>query len=392
MAPESGCQAENVRALLTGGGTGGHVYPALSIVDALTDEERARTTVAWVGRSGGVEEHIAHREGIPFHALAMGPIVGANPLTLVKSLFQQARGVLQGRRLIRSWGPNVVLATGGYVSVPLVLAARLEGVPSLLYLPDMQPGLAVKRLAPYVSVLAVTLERVADCFSRKVLVSGYPVRGEILAMERQEARQELSLTQDRPLLLVMGGSLGAHSINEAVWASLSQWLSLADVLHITGPRDLEKARQTGEGLDPDVRDAYRPVAYLNKEMPAALVAADLVVARAGASTLGEFPAAGLPAILVPYPHAGEHQLGNARFLADAGAGIVLRDGDLLARLGDTVCDLLDDGERLEAMSQASSHLARPDAARHLADVLLELANGEEQRKAAGLPRGAQAKW
>jgi len=378
-----------VRALLTGGGTGGHVYPALSIVSALTAEERARTTLAWVGRSGGVEEHIAHREGIPFHALAMGPIVGANPLTLVKSLFQQARGVLQGRRLIRSWRPDVVLATGGYVSVPLVLAARLEGVPSLLYLPDMQPGLAVKRLAPYVSVLAVTLERVADCFPRDVLVSGYPVRGDILSMDKQKARQALSQSQDRPLLLVMGGSLGAHSINQAVWTSLPRWLPLADVLHITGPRDLEEARQSAENLNAGSRDAYHPVAYLNQEMPAALVAADLVVARAGAATLGEFPAAGLPAILVPYPHAGEHQLGNAEFLADAGAGLVLRDGDLLQQLGDTVCDLLDDDTRLATMSEASSRLARPDAARLLADAMLALAHGAEQHKVVpSAPEGA----
>jgi len=389
MAPESGRQGHSVRALLTGGGTGGHVYPALSIVSALTAEERARTTLAWVGRSGGVEEHIAHREGIPFHALAMGPIVGANPLTLVKSLFRQARGVLQGRRLIRSWRPDVVLATGGYVSVPLVLAARLEGVPSLLYLPDMQPGLAVKRLAPYVSVLAVTLERVADCFPRDVLVSGYPVRGDILSMDKQKARQALSQSQDRPLLLVMGGSLGAHSINQAVWTSLPRWLPLADVLHITGPRDLEEARQSAENLNAGSRDAYHPVAYLNQEMPAALVAADLVVARAGAATLGEFPAAGLPAILVPYPHAGEHQLGNAEFLADAGAGLVLRDGDLLQQLGDTVCDLLDDDTRLATMSEASSRLARPDAARLLADAMLALAHGAGQHKVApSAPEGA----
>jgi len=377
MAPESARIAKGVRALLTGGGTGGHVYPALSIMGALTDEERARTVLAWVGRRGGVEEHIAHREGIPFHALAMGPIVGANPLTLFKSLFQQARGVLQGRRLIRSWRPDVVLATGGYVSVPLVLAARLEGIPSLLYLPDMQPGLAVKRLAPYVSVLAVTLECVAEHFARDVLVSGYPVRGEILAMDRQTARQALGLAAERPVLLVMGGSLGAHSINQAVWESLPRWLPKANVLHITGPRDLEAARELAGALDRIGRAAYRPVAYLNQEMPAALVAADLVVARAGAATLGEFPAAGLPAILVPYPHAGEHQLGNARFLADAGAGIVLRDGDLLAQLGDSVCDLLVDAERLEAMSQASLHLARPDAARRLADRMLELARGTQ---------------
>jgi len=187
----------------------------------------------------------------------------------------------------------------------------------------------------------------------------------------------------------MGGSLGAHSINQAVWTSLPRWLPLADVLHITGPRDLEEARQSAENLNAGSRDAYHPVAYLNQEMPAALVAADLVVARAGAATLGEFPAAGLPAILVPYPHAGEHQLGNAEFLADAGAGLVLRDGDLLQQLGDTVCDLLDDDTRLATMSEASSRLARPDAARLLADAMLALAHGAEQHKVVpSAPEGA----
>lgn len=366
-----------MRVLVTGGGTGGHVYPALSVLEAFTDEERQGLEVAWVGSADSVEQRIASGAGLPFYAVGMGPIRGANPLDMARSLLAQWRGVLQARTLIKAWHPDVVLSTGGYVSVPLVVAAWTRRCPSLLYLPDLEPGWAVKLLAPLVSCIAVSFGCVARHFrERCVMISGYPVRRALFDLGRRQALCILGLDGDLPVLLVLGGSRGAHSINSAVWASLGTWLGAMQVVHITGNAGYQQAQDARGRLDTLFRERYYPYAYLNEEMPAALVAADLVVARAGAATLGEFPAVGAPAILVPYPYAGEHQRINADYLVAGGAGIILDDGQLASRLTESVLELIKDSDRLASMAKASRQLAAPRAARSLAEVLLALGNAE----------------
>jgi UDP-N-acetylglucosamine--N-acetylmuramyl-(pentapeptide) pyrophosphoryl-undecaprenol N-acetylglucosamine transferase len=369
--------------LVTGGGTGGHVYPALSILDAFDKAERAELALAWVGREGGVEQQLAARQGIAFWPLPMAPVVGTRALGLVRNLWDQVRGVLAACRLIAEWHPDAVLATGGYVSVPLVVAAWLKRVPVLLYLPDMEPGLAVRWLAPLATVVAVSFEQVRQQFRRAVVVTGYPVRSALLHLGRYEARRQLGLSGERPVLLVMGGSRGAGSINRAVFASLSSWVQEMQVIHMTGPADLFQAESIKNAMDVVAQGAYWPCAYLYDDLAAALVAADLVVARSGAATLGEFPAVGLPAVLVPYPHAGEHQARNARFLAERGAAVVLADEDLGQSLLPTVSALMRDRERRETMALAAQGLAAPQAARQLAEIVMGLAAGASGAPARG---------
>jgi len=366
-----------MRLLLTGGGTGGHVYPALAVVEALSSDARwavDRREMAWVGGADSVEERILAKEELTFYPIYVGALRGASPLGTARSLYKMARGYRQARELLREFRSDVVLATGGYVSVPLVWAARDMGCPALIYLPDMQPGLAVKLLSRLAQRVAVSFESVARYFPRdKVVVSGYPVRQALFSTSKEAARQMLDLRDEPAVLLIFGGSRGAHSINEAVRQALEPLLEISQIVHISGPEDYQSLANMRERLPPALQARYHLYSYLYERMTAALVAADVVVARAGAATLGEFPAAGLPAILVPYPYAGQHQQVNAEYLTSRGAALVIRDAELGTRLLSVVTDLLSDPGRLQAMSSSARSLAVPGAAERIAAELVSLA-------------------
>jgi UDP-N-acetylglucosamine--N-acetylmuramyl-(pentapeptide) pyrophosphoryl-undecaprenol N-acetylglucosamine transferase len=371
-----------MRVLVTGGGTGGHVYPALAVIEALRNDPRwgvGADDVAWVGSAHSVEERILAREGLTFLAISAGALRGTNPLTALRSLGALRRGYTEARQVLAQFSPAVVLATGGYVSVPLVLAARAARCPVMIYLPDMEPGLAVKFLSYWVQRVAVSFDSVATYFPRrKVIVSGYPVRAKLFQTAKDAACQALGLLSDWPTLLVFGGSRGAHAINAAVRQVLTSLLQVAQVVHISGPEEYQSLADLRADLASELQGRYHLYAYMYEDMTDALAAADLVVARAGAATLGEFPAVGLPAILVPYPYAGQHQQVNAAYLAEHGAGLILQDAELPTQLWPTIQGLLRDKARLQAMSIASRTLAVPDAAQRIAAELSSLAQTRTQ--------------
>ncbi len=365
-----------MRLIVAGGGTGGGIYPALTVIDELCSTPRWRTSqddILWVGRAGGLEERVMARRGIRFQALPTGPLRGMNPVRVAKSLALMAQGTARGRRLLGEFGADVVLATGGYVSVPMLTAAWRK-CPSLIYLPDMVPGLAIRYLSPLATRVAVSFESVKGYFpAGKAFVSGYPVRRELLEADRQAARAQLGFPAGWPAVLVMGGSTGARAINSAVRAILPELLRKATVLHVSGHEDYEDLVRRRSDLPMELREQYRLYAYMYDEMPLALAAADLVVGRAGAATLAEFPAVGLPAVLVPYPYSGQHQMPNAEYMAARGAAVVLPEADLEQQLLPTVTALLADDERRHEMSRASRALARPGAAAAIAAELQTLA-------------------
>ena len=367
-----------MRLLVTGGGTGGHVYPALAIVEALLSNEEwstKREDVAWVGGANSIEERILTRQQWTFLPIPVGALRGVNPKAALHNLGRMRKGYRRSRELIAQWRPHAVLATGGYVSVPVVLAARAASCPSLVFLPDMQPGLAVRLLSRFAQRVAVSFESVADRFPRrKVVVSGYPVRLALQGIDKGEARHALGLANRLPTLLVFGGSRGAHSINEAVRGVLEPLLTIAQVVHISGAEDHGALHSLRENLPSNLRSRYRLFAYMHEEMPDALAAATLAVARAGAATLGEFPAVGLPAVLVPYPYAGQHQQLNAEYLAGNGAAVIVHDADLGRRVLLVVTELLADPERLRSMSASARALAVPEAAKTVARELFCLAH------------------
>ncbi len=344
------------------------MYPALSVLQALGSEAE----VLWVGGEGGMEAELVRRAGIPFRTIPAAGVHGVGLRRLPGNFLRLARGYFAARQILRSFRPDVLFFTGGYVAVPVGLAGRR--IPTVLYVPDIEPGLALKTLARFADRIAVTAEDSRRFFPNrdKVVVTGYPVRATLARWKRSEAREALGLPQEDFVLLVFGGSKGARSINFALLDSLEVLLPQIHIVHISGRLDWEKVQAAAQALPAEMRERYHPFPYLHERMGAALASADLVVSRAGASVLGEFPLFGLPAILVPYPHAWRYQRVNAAYLADRGAAEVL-DDERLAELPERVLALAQNAERREKMAQAMRSLAVPDAARRIADLLVEMA-------------------
>jgi UDP-N-acetylglucosamine--N-acetylmuramyl-(pentapeptide) pyrophosphoryl-undecaprenol N-acetylglucosamine transferase len=320
---------------------------------------------------------LARRAGIPFRAIETGQVRGRSLRGALSSFLRMRRGATQCRVILTDFRPDVVLLTGGYVAAPVAWTAWRMRVPTLIYLPDVTPGDSIRWTSRLATQVAVSFPEVARYFGDKAVVTGYPVRRELFTTERSAARAALGLPASGlnqiPVLLVMGGSRGARSINRALAAALPALLPRCQIVHISGTLDWPEMEKLSGSLPPELADRYHAYPYLH-EMPAALAAADLAVARAGAATLAEFPAVGLPAILAPYPYSGQHQDANAAYLADRGAAVTLKDAELAARLAPTVLGLLDAPERLAAMAQAARALSRPDAAANIANELRRLAS------------------
>jgi UDP-N-acetylglucosamine--N-acetylmuramyl-(pentapeptide) pyrophosphoryl-undecaprenol N-acetylglucosamine transferase len=323
-----------------------------------------------------MEQDLVSRASIPFQAIHGGGVHGVGAKFLANA-WNLTRGWFEALSLIRAYQPNVVFVTGGYVTAPVALAAWLNRVPVLMYLPDVEPGLALKFIALLAGKIAVTVDDSRQYVdARKMVVTGYPTRPELTGPTRAEATRYFGLDPQRLTLLVTGGSRGARSINRAVFAALPEWLAHYQVIHLSGQLDWAETEQVRNSLPVELRTRYHAFPYLH-EMGLALVAADLVVSRAGASALGEYPLFGLPAILVPYPYAWRYQKVNADYLVQRGAAIRLNDADLPARLTGEVQALLADGEKLARMRQAARGAATPLAAQTIARELIALGHRRE---------------
>ena len=361
--------------VLSGGGTGGHVYPALSIAGALERglPQGESLELIYVGSGSAAEAAIVAHAGIRIRTVSAAPIRGRMPWEMAANAAKIGLGVAQARNILRDFKPQAVLSTGGYASFPVAVAARAARIPLVVYLPDLYPGWAVRataRLAQRVAVTAVeSLRRLPGA---KSVVTGYPVREEFWQANRAEGRKRLGLDPEEKVIFVFGASQGAHSINRVIASELNALLQLCEVVHLSGRADETWLAEIRDGLPDELRPRYHLYGYLHDEVPWAMAAADLAVCRSGASTLGELPAVALPAILVPYPYAGGHQRINARYLERNGAAAVLDDEDLHKMLP-LVGELLHDEQRLRNMREAARRLARPEAARRIAGIIVELA-------------------
>lgn len=361
-----------MRLALTGGGTGGHIFPALAVLEAVRAESSTPIEVCFFGPENRGERSLVESAGVPFEGVPSAGLRGRGPLGLIKSAWALLSGVVTAVRKLRRFKPDVVFSTGGYGSFPGSLAARLLRRPLVVYLPDVHPGWAVKAERLLATRMTTTTDAALEFLpAKKTVVTGYPVRETFFTLTRDDARAQLGIAPDERVVVIAGASQGARAINSAVFHGLLTLCRTATVVHITGEAGLGAAIDVREALPPDLRDRYQPSPF-RSDLPALMLAADVGVFRAGASVLGEIPAAALPSILIPGTFAGGHQRNNARWLADNGAAVILEEEGLEA-FGARVRELLDDDVRREAMRVAARALARPDAAAAIAKVVMEVA-------------------
>lgn len=355
----------------------------MAVLQSLKEDIRpgiALEDILWVGGIGGMERDIVERKGIQFQGVHAAGVHGVGLTSLPNNIAQLIKGFFEARDVLRRFKPDAMLFTGGYVAAPVALAGW--SVPSVLYVPDIEPGLALKTLARFADAIAVTAEDSKAYFSsrKRVEVTGYPVRSDLKGWDREDAFQTMALSPQEPVVLVFGGSKGARSINQALLPCLRDLLKEVQVIHISGHLDWEVVKAAREDLPPRFQERYLAAPYLHERMGAAFTAADLVVSRAGASILGEFPSFGLPAILVPYPHAWRYQKVNAAYLADRGAAIIIEDERLPDKLLPEIRALLADDQRREEMGAKMSALSRPHAAESIGQLLIEVGRKKGDRK------------
>jgi len=365
-----------MRCSVSGGGTGGHVYPALAVARALRDVRRD-VELDYIGGSRGFERRLVASHPmaaeLPYHELVVRSLRSAG--LSVHTILDPARlaaSVPQAWWLLGRLRPAALFTTGGYLALPLVLAARSRGIPTLVWEGNVLPGRATRAIGRFATRVAVSFPPTLDAFPGNSFISGTPIRS-FAGIDRAAARHAFGLDAGERLLLVFGGSQAVVRMNAAVADALPRLLGEWHVLHLPGDAGMAAAGAARQALPESLRPRYTAEPFLTDRMADALVAADLVVGRAGSSTCAELAAAGVASILVPYPFAGAHQRYNARYLAEEGAAIVVADEDFTAdRLVTETTGLLDEARR-SAMAAAARRLGRPDAARALADELLALA-------------------
>lgn len=329
--------------------------------------------ILYIGRDASVEQHIAATLKLPFVGMRVGGVRGKALRTQLQNALQLLKASDFAAQELEHFGPDAVLATGGYVSAPVIWAAWRKKIPVVIDLPDLEPGWAIRATWRLSKKVAVSFDEVLQFFPRgRATVTGYPVRQEFFRATRDAGRGHFQLDTNLPTVTVFGGSQGAHALNEIVRVNLKTLLTAMQVIHICGAHDKTALAAERALLDTETQARYHVFEYLNENMPLALAAADVVVARAGAATLGEFPAVGAPSILVPGLFAQGHQNKNAEFLAARGAALILAEENLTQDFVPMLLGLLNDRTRLDTMQRAVKTLAQPDAAQRIVNLLQEV--------------------
>jgi UDP-N-acetylglucosamine--N-acetylmuramyl-(pentapeptide) pyrophosphoryl-undecaprenol N-acetylglucosamine transferase len=361
--------------LLVGGGTGGHTSPLLAVAEALRASD-PDVRLLFIGGRRGQEGKVVPEAGIPFHALPTSSLRDPDSrLALVGAVLGVPLAFLDALLRIAVFRPSAMVTSGGAIAIPVVLAARALRVPVYLWAGDAMPGRASRILGRFCARIGVTFDQARQFFPpRRSVLTGTPIRASLLRWEREPARARMGVPADALLIVVTGGSQGSERVNEAVFASLARLLKSAYVLHVTGEAHFAKAEARERALPEDQRARYLPRAYLRDEMGAVLAAADLVIGRAGSSSIAEPLAFGTPLVLIPYGAAMEgHQEANARAAVESGAAMIIRESQLDPdRLTAEVAGLINDPARLRRMADAARKAGRRDAATEIATAVLAL--------------------
>ena len=365
-----------LRAIISGGGTGGHIYPAISIAKELITTENAE--ILFVGTADGMERELVAQAGLNFSSLDVRGLDRKISLSNIVTVIKAITAIWQARRLLRSFRPDIVIGTGGYVCGPILMAASLMGIPTLIQEQNVFPGLTNRILARFADKIALGYAEAEEYFSdpHKAVCTGNPVRAAVIEATREEGLEFTGLKADRLTLLVVGGSRGARSINTAM-LSVHKYFSGnkgIQILHITGEKEYNSVVNQLQADEVNIEtDNIHIKPYLHN-MPAALAVADLAVFRAGAIGLAELTVRGIPSILIPYPHAAEnHQEYNARALQEHGAALMIKDAQLSGEvLIDNINRLIDDKDALARMAQAALSLGHPRATSEIARLAVGL--------------------
>jgi UDP-N-acetylglucosamine--N-acetylmuramyl-(pentapeptide) pyrophosphoryl-undecaprenol N-acetylglucosamine transferase len=356
--------------VIAGGGTGGHLYPGIAVARELL-QRMPEAKVTFAGTARGIEARVVPREGFELDLLRSSALTATSPAARLRGFGLLPLSGIDAWRILSRRRPDIVLGVGGYSSGPVVLAAAMRGIPTMLLEQNAAPGLTNRLLARVVSAAAVNFASTVSFFGRRAFVAGNPIRQEFVAAATRDTRAGDGTSGAAPRVLIFGGSQGAHAINMAMVEAAPR---LADgclaLTHQTGERDLEPVRAAYRKAGLDAR--VEPFLY---EMDREMTAADVVVCRAGATTLAELTAAGKPAVLIPLPTAADdHQRKNAEVMVSAGAAEMIEQKDLSGEaIAGRITALVADADRRVRMADAARALARPDAARVIVDRALELA-------------------
>lgn len=367
-----------MRVILSGGGTGGHIYPAITIIKAIEKKVKS-CEVLFVGTTKGLEADIIPKEGYHFSTVDIRGFERRFSLQNVATVIKSVTSVWESHNIIRKFKPDIVIGTGGYVCGPVLLAASLAGVPTMIQEQNVIPGITNKILSRFVNKIALGYADAESYFAHKdkTVFTGNPIREEVMSATREEGNKALGLDPGKRTILISGGSRGARSINNAMIQVHKYFADQKDVqlLHVTGKSEYNgivgNLEQSGIKIASAGNISIKPYLY---DMPMALAASDLAIFRAGAIGLAELTARGIPAILIPYPYAAEnHQEHNAMVMKRNGAADVINDKELTGdKLLSLIEELIKDNDKLDKMALASKKLGRPEAAKNIARIAISL--------------------
>lgn len=361
-----------MKIVLSGGGTGGHVYPALAFLRECK-KQHPDAEFLYIGTEKGLESDIVKHAGIPFEAIEITGFKRSLSFENVKTITRFLKGVKRSKEILRDYQPDCVIGTGGYVCGPVVYAAAKLGIPTIIHEQNSIAGLTNKFLSRYADKVAICFEEVSDSFaSEKIVFTGNPRASEVIRTDQPDVLKEYNLDPAKKTVLAFGGSRGAKAINEAVWEILPEWRTKDyQLLYVTGEVHYDKIKDQIKEMDLTENISIQPFIY---DMPAVLNHVNLVISRAGATTLAEITALGLPSILIPSPYVtANHQENNARSLERNGASVVITQTelakvDLMAKID----AIMSDEAKLNKMAYAAKELGVQDAADRFVKVVEQL--------------------
>lgn len=367
-----------MKIVVSGGGTGGHIYPALALIREIQKESKDAEFL-YIGTKNGLESNLVPRENIPFKSIYITGFKRKLSFENVKTVYRFLKGVNDCKKILKEFMPDIVIGTGGYVCGPVVYAAAKLKIPTIIHEQNSVPGLTNKFLSRYVKKIAVCFEEAKEYFPKeKVEFTGNPRASEVLGKDGIQGRLSAGLSTTMPAVLIFGGSRGAKPINEAVIKSLSELGTKPyQVLYITGEVHFEDVKKEVELVGNPKNVVIKPFIH---NMPEVLAGIDLVVSRSGATTLAELTSLGIPSILVPSPYVtNNHQEKNARSLSNNGAATLLLEKDLNSNsLVEHIDQILLNKEKLKEMKLKAKSMGIPDAAKRLYKLMELLVKGNQK--------------